>query len=59
MSGRAWTLEQLRAELERYERELRDANMTPETIQSYTDRAHRFISWLDGAYKPHPHEDRA
>lgn len=59
MSGQAWTLEQLRAELERYEQALRDANMTPETIQSYTDRAHRFISWLSGDYKPHLHQDRS
>jgi hypothetical protein len=59
MSERAWTVEELRAELERYEGELRDAHMTPETIQSYKDRAHRFVSWLSGDYKPHLHEDRA
>jgi hypothetical protein len=56
LSGQAWTVEELRGELERYERELRDANMTPETIQSYTDRAHRFITWLNGDYTPHPHD---
>ena len=46
------------AELERYEKAMQDANMTPETIQSYVDRAHRFVGWLDGDYKPSEHFDR-
>jgi len=58
VSGQAWTMDELLAELERYERELQDANMTPETIQSYIDRAHRFVGWLGGDYKPHLHADR-
>ena len=58
MTDQTWTLDQLRSALDRYEGDLRGANMTPETIQSYTDRAHRFISWLSGDYKPHIHQDR-
>jgi hypothetical protein len=58
MSEQAWTMDKLVAELERYERELQDANLTPEMIQSYVDRAHRFVGWLDGDYEPRPHADR-
>jgi hypothetical protein len=58
MSEQAWTMDELLAELERYERELQEANMTPETIQSYVDRAHRFVGWLGGDYKPRLHADR-
>lgn len=58
MSGQAWTTEELIAELERYERALEEANMTPETVQSYVDRAHRFVGWLNGDYKPTLHSDR-
>jgi hypothetical protein len=59
LSGQqAWTMDELLAELEKYERAMQDANMTPETIQSYIDRAHRFVGWLDGDYKPHLHADR-
>lgn len=59
MAGQTWTVEQLHTQLKQYEQELRAANMTPETVQSYADRAHRFVSWLSGDYKPHLHQDRA
>jgi hypothetical protein len=58
MSGQSWTTEQLLAELERYERALVEANLTPETVQSDVDRAHRFVGWLDGEYVPADHADR-
>jgi len=45
-------------ELERYEKAMEAANMTPETIQSYVDRAHRFVGGLDGDYKLSEHFDR-
>jgi hypothetical protein len=51
---RAWTVEELRGEIERYERELLAAGMKQATIQSYTDRARRFTAWLEGDYKPGP-----
>jgi hypothetical protein len=52
VSHRAWTVEELRGEIERYERELLAAGMKQATIQTYTDRARRFVAWLDGDYKP-------
>jgi hypothetical protein len=58
MSERAWTMDELGAELGRYERELQEASMTPEMIQSYVDRAHRFAGWLDGDYKPRQQANR-
>jgi hypothetical protein len=58
MSEQAWTINELLAELERYERELQEANMTPEMILSFVDRAHRFVGWLGGDYKPQLHADR-
>jgi hypothetical protein len=58
MSEKAWTMQELIAELDRYEEAMQEANMTPETIQSYIDRAHRFVGWLDGDYKPRLHADR-
>ena len=58
LSERAWTHDELVAELERYEREMQDANMTPQTIQDYVEIAHRFVGWLVGDYKPSLHADR-
>jgi hypothetical protein len=51
-------MDELLAELERYERELQDANMTPQTIENYVEIAHRFVGWLGGDYKPQLHADR-
>jgi hypothetical protein len=51
-------MDEMLAELERYEKAMQEANMTPETIQSYLDRAHRFVGWLGGDYKPSEHFDR-
>ena len=58
MSEQAWTINELLAELERYERELQEADMTPETILSLVDRAHRFVGWLGGDYRQQLHADR-
>lgn len=58
MSEQAWTMGELLAELERYERELQEADMMPEMILSFVDRAHRFVGWLGGDYKPQLHADR-
>lgn len=51
-------MDELLAELEQYEKAMQDANMTPEAIWSYIDRAHRFVGWLGGDYKPRLHADR-
>lgn len=61
-AGKTWTAEDLRNEVGRYEKAIRDADMTPETVESYVNRANRFIAWLDGDWKPHhgeyPHESK-
>lgn len=50
--AKSWTAEQLSAELERYEQELRAADMKDSAIQTYVDRARRFVRWLEGEYHP-------
>ncbi len=52
MAERTWSIEQLQAEVTRYEREIRKADMTDATVESYVSRANRFISWLGGEWKP-------
>ncbi|MDG4803135.1 hypothetical protein [Micromonospora sp. WMMD980] len=56
MSEKSWTVEQLRAEVERYERAIRQADMTEDTVESYVSRANRFISWLGHDWKPYRNE---
>ena len=58
MSEKSWTMEDMIVELGKYEKAMQDANMTPETIQSYVDRAHRFVGWLAGDYQPKEHLNR-
>jgi hypothetical protein len=64
MSGRTWTLEQLHSEIDRYERSIREADITEESVESYVSRANRFVSFLAGDWKPqhtqfeHPHRRR-
>jgi len=50
--GESWTVPELRVALERYEGELRAAEMADATVQTYVDRAARFVSWLAGEYLP-------
>jgi hypothetical protein len=47
-----WTLRELRAELQRFEDELRAAGLLPTTIHTYVDRAAVFLRWLAGDYRP-------
>jgi hypothetical protein len=49
---RGYSLDELHAELGRYEAELRDAGMADATITTYVDRAERFLRWLSGDYTP-------
>ncbi len=49
---RAWTLEQLRQELRRYEEELRASDKTEKTVRTYLDHPTRFVRWLAGDYSP-------
>ena len=52
MSQEAWSLPELRRELERFERDLRAANLRESTIRTYVDRSSIFLRWLSGDYKP-------
>ena len=48
----AWPIQELRAELERFEAELRETGMARNTVHTYVDRADRFLRWLVGEYRP-------
>lgn len=47
-----WTMHSLRAELDRFERELIAAGKSDKTIATYVDRAERFLRFLEGEYRP-------
>lgn len=48
----SWTYEQLRAELDDFERALRRAGLRDSSIHTYVDRTERFLRWLVGDYEP-------
>lgn len=47
-SGRAWTMEELRREFERYSDEVNAADLRPSTKSTYLSHADRFVRWLAG-----------
>ena len=47
-----WSTTELRAELNRYEEELRAAGKRRNTINTYVQHPERFINWLEGRYRP-------
>jgi hypothetical protein len=47
-----WSAAELRAELNRYEAELRAAGKTRNTVNTYVQHPERFINWLVGRYRP-------
>jgi len=47
-----YSIDELRAELARFERELRAAGLKESSILTYVDRSGRFLKWLDGDYHP-------
>lgn len=58
MLDRAWSLAQLRSELERYEAELREAGKEQQTIATYIGQSERFVRFLIGDYRPDARSDR-
>lgn len=52
MPRRCWTIEELRADLVTFKRELVEAGMATEMVHMYVDRSARFINWLAGEYSP-------
>ncbi len=47
----SWTIEELRHELDRFEREARRAGLKETSIRTYVDRSAIFVRWLDGNYQ--------
>ena len=45
-------MSELRAELARFEEELRAAKLRGHTIRTYVDRTDLFLRWLTGDYRP-------
>lgn len=43
---------ELHDQLDRFERELRSADLAENTIRTYVDRSRYFVRWLDGDYSP-------
>ena len=48
----SWNIDSLRAEIVRYREALVEAGKVPNTVQTYVDRADRFVRWLAGEYDP-------
>lgn len=48
----AWTVEELRVELDRYEEDLSTEGKPRNTITSYVYPVDRFLKWLDEPYSP-------
>lgn len=51
-SVQCWTVDDLRQELLRFERELRAANLRDNTVDTYVNRSGVFVRWLAGEYSP-------
>lgn len=52
MAAEQWTLDELRAELERFKEELRSAGLRESTVYSYLNGSTMFVRWLAGEYAP-------
>jgi hypothetical protein len=47
----AWTVGDLRRELERFEAEARRAGLKEASVRTYVDRSAIFVRWLAGDYQ--------
>ena len=52
MSDPCWTLLDLKAELARFEADLRGADLAENSIRTYVGRSEVFLRWLAGDYRP-------
>jgi hypothetical protein len=50
--GQRYRVADLRAQLRRFEHQLRTAGLKETSISTYVDRTSRFLRWLDGDYQP-------
>lgn len=51
MTDKQYTTDELRAEIRKFQAELRTAGYAEKTVYTYSDRANRFLRWLDGDYQ--------
>ncbi len=47
-----WTVQELRGELRRFEQELCNAGLAPNSVDTYVNRSEVFVRWLAGEYTP-------
>lgn len=47
-----WTMSELRTSLAEFERDLRGAGLSENTVNTYVDRSERFLRYLVGEYRP-------
>ena len=52
LNDQRYTVDELRAELRRFEHELRAAGLKENSVTTYVDCTGRFLKWLDGEYQP-------
>jgi hypothetical protein len=50
--GQRYSPAELRAELRRFEHQLRAAGLKETSVTTYVDRTSRFLKWLEGDYQP-------
>jgi hypothetical protein len=56
LENQRYSVDELREQLRRFERELRAAGLKESSVTTYVDRTGRFLKWLDGDYQPRgPH----
>ncbi len=46
-----WTIDDLKEELVRFEREARAAGLAENSVRTYVDRSRIFVRWLDNDYQ--------
>jgi hypothetical protein len=52
LNDQRYTIDELRAELRRFERQLLAAWLKDNSVTTCVDRTGRFLKWLDGEYQP-------
>jgi hypothetical protein len=51
-SDQRYSIDELQAELRRFEQQLRAASLKETSVTTYVDRTGRFLKWLNGDYHP-------
>lgn len=47
-----WSYDELRRKLGEFEKELREAGLAENSVQTYVNRSEVFLRWLIGDYRP-------